>query len=80
MRTANQGSERDIAYHYRESNQRSCVLQQLEEQVQHRPVTNLIKNIEGKYGPFDAYAYLSFNEEKGIYQVNLEVDKATSKK
>ena len=42
--------------------------------------TNLIKNIEGKYGPFDAYAYLSFNEEKGIYQVNLEVDKATSKK
>ena len=42
--------------------------------------TNLIKNIEGKYGPFDAYAYLSFNEERGIYQVNLEVDKATSKK
>ena len=42
--------------------------------------TNLIKNIEGKYGPFDAYVYLSFNEEKGIYQVNLEVDKATSKK
>lgn len=42
--------------------------------------TNLIKNIEGKYGPFDAYAYLFFNEEKGIYQVNLEVDKTTSKK
>ena len=42
--------------------------------------TNLIKNIEGKYGPFDAYAYLSFNKEKGIYQVSLEVDKATSKK
>lgn len=39
MRTAGQGSERDLAYHYRETNQRSCVLQQLEEQVQHCPVT-----------------------------------------
>lgn len=39
MRTAGQGSGRDIAYHYRETNQRICVLQQLEEQVQHRPVT-----------------------------------------
>ena len=39
MRTAGQGSGRDRAYHYRETNQRSCVLQQLEEQVQHRPVS-----------------------------------------
>lgn len=39
MRTAGQGAGRDLAYHYRETNQRSCVLQQLEEQVQHRPVT-----------------------------------------
>lgn len=39
MRTAGQGSGRDLAYHYRETNQRSCVLQQLEEQVQHYPVT-----------------------------------------
>lgn len=38
MRTAGQGAGRD-AYHYRETNQRSCVLQQLEEQVQHYPVT-----------------------------------------
>ena len=37
MRTAGQGSGRDIAYHYRETNQRSCVLQQLEEQVQQLP-------------------------------------------
>lgn len=39
MRTANQGAGRDSAYHYRESNQRSCVLQQLDDQLQHRPVT-----------------------------------------
>lgn len=39
MRTTGQGSERDLAYHYRETNQRSCVLQQLEEQVQHCLVT-----------------------------------------
>ena len=39
MRTAGQGSGQDLAYHYRETNQRSCVLQQLEEQVQHYPVT-----------------------------------------
>lgn len=39
MRTAGQGSGRDLAYHYRETNQRSYVLQQLVEQVQHRPVT-----------------------------------------
>lgn len=39
MRTAGQGSGRDLAYHYRETNQRSCVLQQLEEQVQHHPVS-----------------------------------------
>lgn len=39
MRTAGQGAGRDIAYHYRETKQRSCVLQQLEEQVQHCPVT-----------------------------------------
>ena len=39
MRTAGQGSGRDLAYHYRETNQRIWVLQQLEEQVQHRPVT-----------------------------------------
>lgn len=39
MRTAGQGSGRDVAYHYRETNKRSCVLQQLEEQVQHYPVT-----------------------------------------
>ena len=37
MRTAGQGSGRDIAYHYHETNQRSCVLQQLEEQVQQLP-------------------------------------------
>jgi len=40
MRTASQGAGRDIAYHYRETNQRSCVLQQLEEQVQPLPVTS----------------------------------------
>ena len=39
MRTAGQGSGRELAYHYRETNQRICILQQLEEQVQHRPVT-----------------------------------------
>jgi len=39
MRTAGQGFGRNLAYHYRETNQRSCVLQQLEEQVQHCPVT-----------------------------------------
>lgn len=39
MRTAGQGSRRKLAYLYRETNQRSCVLQQLEEQVQHCPVT-----------------------------------------
>lgn len=39
MRTAGQGSGRELAYHYRETNQRSCVLQQLEEQVQHCLVT-----------------------------------------
>ena len=32
MRTAGQGSGRDVAYHYRETNKRSCVLQQLEGQ------------------------------------------------
>jgi len=26
MRTAGQGSGRDLAYHYRDTNQRSCVL------------------------------------------------------
>lgn len=39
MRTAGQGAGRDIAYHYRETNQRIWILQQLEEQVQHCPVT-----------------------------------------
>lgn len=39
MRTAGQGSGRELAYHSRETNQRSCVLQQLEEQVQHCLVT-----------------------------------------
>lgn len=39
MRTAGQGAGRDIAYHYRETNQRIWILQQLEELVQHRPVT-----------------------------------------
>lgn len=39
MRTAGQGPGRDTAYHYRETNQRIWILQQLEEQVQHRPVT-----------------------------------------
>lgn len=39
MRTASQGSRRDLAYHYRETNQRIWILQQLEEQVQHCPVT-----------------------------------------
>lgn len=39
MRTAGQGSGQDAAYHYRETNQRIWILQQLEEQIQHRPVT-----------------------------------------
>lgn len=34
--------------------------------------TNLIKNIEGDYGPFDAYGILAYNEKRGTYQVNLE--------
>ena len=39
MRTAGQGSGRKLAYLYRKTNQRSCVLQQLDDQLQHRPVT-----------------------------------------
>lgn len=39
MRTAGQGSRRELAYHYRETNQRIWILQQLEEQVLHCPVT-----------------------------------------
>lgn len=39
MRTAGQGAGREIAYHYRETNQRIWILQQLEDQLQHRPVT-----------------------------------------
>ena len=38
MRTAGQGSGRELAYYYRETNQRIWILQQLEELVQHRPV------------------------------------------
>lgn len=40
MRTAGQGSGRVLAYHYRETDQRSYVLQQLEEQGQPLPVTS----------------------------------------
>ncbi len=77
------GSFRDIfggrALGFIKDKKKTLTKKQINDPLSDKGRTNLIKNIEGKYGLFDAYAYLSFNKEKGIYQVTLEVDKDTSK-